>query len=541
MAQNAPTPLQIQPRQPSDLAGTIRFSDLSGGAFKARAQEFYREQLEPMCFDAQNIDMWSRPGQWFLCPKINTISTDAADREYMLATFNGAVYKLPRANAAAADIKKVAQAAGAPVEAAIANAYPGTLPLKDWVVWKNQLVLASGEQGANALRVMAAAETWTSIAAVAPAPTTANALAVGIGPDDKLLVWFDQQGLFSYDGAAWLKVWPTNAATGPVEGTCDFIARAVGSTLFAVRDAQDVGNLYEYSIESTGSLFIAHFADGVDGLRFWREGLDVYNGAAWIGGRLGGRSNRGILFRKEKLAAPEPVLILDTNLQGGLANDGRGLDWAIRAVKSMGDMIWLGASSRQDHSLALFRVSEDENGMIVHPASCRPDLAGPVYAIATLPQAVLAGNERLYLSGPSRFFYKDRDDGSDPTADADEGWVQMPDVDYGAEDRSKTGRFAEASLLEKGTGATDEVQYRVDPPTPSSPWTTLGQVNSVTSPTTPPTRLRFPHDNEAQGRYGTSFRKLQPRVHMTRATSGTTRSRMDTLAIDVVAMRPPGS
>ena len=540
MSSQSPTPLQIAPRQPGDLAGTIRFTDLSGGSFKRKAQAFYRQELEPMAFDSQNIDQWSRPGQWFLCPKINTISTDGADHEYQMVTFNGRVYKLPRVTGVAADIQSTNDPSGAANWDALANAYGGTLPLKNGIVWKNQLVIASGEVGANALRVLSAAEVWSVIAAAAPAPTTAAALQVGIGPDDRLLVWFDQQGLYAYDGAAWLKVWPTTAATGPVEGTCDMIARGIGSTIFAVRDAQDIGNLYEYSIESTGVLFIAHFADGIDGLRFWSDSLDVYNGACWIGGRLGARSNRGIMFRKEKLAAPEPMFVLDTNLQGGLANDGRGLDWSIRCVKAMGDMIWVGASSQQDHSMALFRVSEDENGMIVHPASCRPDLQGPIYSIATLPQAVLGANERLFLSGPSRTFYKDREDGADPTADADDGWVQLPDVDYGAEDRSKKGRFVEGVLLEKGTGATDEFQYRVDPPTPSSPWTTLGQFNTVSSATTPPDRLSLGHDNEAGGVYGKNFRRFQPRIHMTRATSGVARSRIDTLAIDVVEIRPPG-
>src|SRR5207247_249521 len=143
-----------------------------------------------------------------------------------------------------------------------------------------------------------------------------------------------------------------------------------------------------------------------------------------------------------------------------LANDGRGLDWGLRCVRAFGDMVWIGGSSRQDHTACLYRVSEDENGLIAHAASNLPGVDGPIYSIAVLPTSAAGvfGTERLFMTAVKRSLYKDREDGPDPTADADEGWLQLPDVDYGAEDRAKIGRFVEASLLEKGAGATDEIQ-----------------------------------------------------------------------------------
>jgi hypothetical protein len=538
MASQSPVPLRIQARQPGDLAGTLRFTHLGGGFDKRRAQEFYREELEPLCFDSQNIDMWSRYGEWSLCPRIIQIgATEGADHEYLLATFNQAVYKIPTVTGVAADIQKATLAVGAPTYGSIANAYPGTLPFFGYVVWKDQLVFASGEVGANALRVMSKTEVWSVIAAAAPAPTTAAAIQVGVGPDDKLLVWFRDNGLYSYDGAAWLKVFPTVAGSAPVEGVfCDMIRRGTGSTIFVTRDTSDIAILYEYSIEAQGPLFIAHLEE--NGFRVWPDSMDVFNGASWIVARLGSRSNRGILFRKEKLAGLQMIFVFDTNLQGGLANDGRGLDWAARCIRAFGDVLYIGGSSREDHAPAIYRVTEDDNGVIIHPASVANGLQGPIYAMAVLPSSAAGvfGTERLFLSTASRLHYKDRDDGDDPTLDADVGFVQFPDITYGAEDRLKTMRFIETTLKQKSTGGTVELQYRIDPPTPSTAWSSFG-FTAVSGKS----RIRMPHDNEAGDVYGKNFQTLQLRQRFTRATSGTVRDRVDTMAVDVVAMRPPGN
>lgn len=537
MSINTPVPLKIAPRQPSDLAGTLRFTSLAGGYDKAKAQSYYREELEPSYYDAQNIDAYSREGKWQLCPAINQIgATEGSDHEYLAYTFNQAVYKFPTVTGVAADIQKVTQPSGAPVWAAIANPYGGTLPIKGGVVWKDQLVLASGEVGANALRVMSKTEVWSVIAAVAPAPTTAAVLMVGIAPDDKLMVWFDQNGMFDYDGTSWRKLFPIGTELAS-QGTCDMIVRAVGSTIFVTRDTSDLCTIYEYSIEATGTVFIAWVED--PGMRIWPQGLDVYHGAAWFVARLGSRSNRGILYRKEKLAAPEPIAFLYTNLQ----TDGqKSLDWGWRCVRAFGDVLMVGGSSREDHTPALYRVTEDDSGIIIHPTSNAPGVVGPFYSIAVLPSSAagVAGTERLFLTGAARTFYKDRDDGDDPTSDAYVGFIQLPDIDYGAEDRAKTGRFVEASLLTKSTGGTVEIQYRVDPPTPTAPWSSLGFVTTATSPTTPPARFHLPDDNAMADIYGTHFRILQLRTKFTRATSGLVRDIMESLALDVVELRPPG-
>ena len=538
MASSAPVPLRVQARQPGDLAGTLRFTDLRGGFDKRLAQEFYREELEPMCFDAQNIDMWSRIGEWFLCPRAIQIgATEGADHEYLEATFKAAVYKLPTLTGVAADIQKTTQPTGAPSYGAIATAYPGTLPFYGYVVWKDQLVLASGEVGANALRVMSATEVWSVIAAAAPAPTTSEAIQVGIGPDDKLLVWFKNQGLYSYDGAAWLKVFPTVAGSAPVEGVfCDMIRRGTGSTIFVTRDSSDICILYEYSIEAQGPLFIAHLEE--NGMRIWHDGMDVYNGAAWIVARLGSRGNRGIVFRKEKLAGLQPIFTFDTNLQGAYANEGRGLDWAARCIRAFGDVLYIGASSREDHSAAFYRISEDDNGVIIHPATVATGIEGPIYSMAVLPSSAAGafGTERMFFSTASRLWYKDRDDGPDPTLDADTGFVQFPDITYGAEDRLKTMRFIEGVLKTKSTGGTVELQYRIDPPTPSTAWSSFGFFGASGT-----TRITMTHDNEAGGVFGKNWKVLQLRMRFTRATSGTVRDRVDTMSVDVVQIRPPGT
>lgn len=540
MAQAAPVPIRIQARQPGDLAGTLRFTNTGGGFDKFLAQETYREELEPMYYDAQNIDHWSRIGEWCLVPRVIQIgATEGADHEYLEVTFNQAVYKFPTVTGVAADIQKATQPVAAPAYAAITNPYPGAFPFSGYALWRDQIVLASGEQGAQALRTFSKTEVWGVIAAAAPAPTTANALNVGISPDDKLLVWFKDNGLYSYDGAAWAKVFPTVAGSAPVEGVfCDMIRRGTGSTIFVTRDSSDVSTIYEYSIEAQGPLFIAHLEE--PGMRLWPDGMDVFNGAAWLGVRFGSRANRGVLFRKEKLAGLQPIVVIDSNLQGGLANNGRGLDWGIRCVRSFGDVLYFGASSREDHAPAVYRLTEDDNGVIVHPAYVvQGGLQGPVYNIAQLPPSVAGafGTERLFISTASRLHYKDADDGADPTLDADSGFVQFPDITYGAEDRLKTMRFIEAELRKKSVGGTVELQYRIDPDSPSAPWSSFGMIAIAGTPQ----RIHMPHDNEALGIYGKNFRTLQLRMKFTRATSGAERDRCKTMAVDVVQMRPPGN
>lgn len=540
MASNAPAvPIRIQARQPGDLAGTLRFTNTGGGFDKMLAQETYREELEPMYYDAQNVDHWSRVGEWCLVPRIIQIgATEGADHEYLEITFNQSVYKVPMVTGVAADVQKVTQPSGAPAYAAITNPYPGAFPFRGYAIWKDQVIFATAEQGAQALRTFSKTEVWGVIAAAAPAPTTANAIQVGVGPDDKLLVWFQDNGLFSYDGTAWVKVFPTVAGSAPVEGVfCDMIRRGTGSTCFVTRDSSDISTFYEYSIEAQGPLFIAHLEE--NGMRVWPDSMDVMNGAAWIGVRMGSRANRGILFRKEKLAGLQPVVVIDTNLQGGLANDGRGLDWGIRCVRAFGDVLYFGSSSREDHAPTIYRVSEDDNGVIMHPAYVATGLQGPVYSIAVLPSSAPGafGTERIFLSTASRLHYKDRDDGMDPTLDADTGFVQFPDITYGAEDRLKTMRFIEAELRKKSVGGTVELQYRIDPDSPSAPWSSFGNIGSAGIPV----RIHMPHDNEAGGIYGKNFRTLQLRMKFTRATSGTDRDRCKTMAVDVVQMRPPGN
>jgi len=143
--------------------------------------------------------------------------------------------------------------------------------------------------------------------------------------------------------------------------------------------------------------------------------------------------------------------------------------------------------------------------------------------------------ERLHASVANATYYKDRDNGTDPTLDAASGYIQLPDIDYGTDDKAKLGRLIEAYLNTKSTGGTVEIQYRVDPQTESAPWLSLGFCAAQgASP------FDFPHDNESQHKYGVSFRRLQIRIRFNRATSGTLRDVLASIAWDIAQIGPLG-
>lgn len=526
-----PVPLSIPLREPNDFPGTVRISSWSAGYNKRRLQETFRAAvISPQFWDSQNMDVWSREGSFQLARGLALIELEAADREYLLYPFNNALYRLPTANFTAASVKKLTSATGAPAWAALTNIYPGAVTPRNAAIWRDQWVIASAE---NLIRVSSKTEVWSTIAP--PAAVTANCVQVGIGPDDRLLSFWEGVGLYAWDGAAHTKIFPPstsgagNLAAAPY---CDLILRGAGSTIFVLRDSSDVSFVWEYAIEPTGVALEMWLEE--PGLRFWPQGGDVYENAVYLVARAGAEDNLGILFRKEKLAPLEPIDYLDTNY----ATAGqKGLDWAWRCLRVVGGSLLLGGSSREDHRAALFRYFVDQNGQVMMPGAVIPDVvAGPIYSIGILPYSATgaATSYRVHISTNSRTYYKDRDDDATPTSDSATGIIQMSDIDYGTEDKEKVGKYVEITLKKKSTGGTVEVQYRVDPEDPTTPWSSLGFATLQGTK-----RLPFPNDNLAQGKAGTRFQVLQLRVVLTRATSGTVRDVVSTIAVDVAWMQPP--
>lgn len=534
LAQGA-APFRLPARLPLDVPLSVRFSDWSAGWDHEVAQSFHRQaEIDPVYFDAQNVDAWNEPGTLRLCPAWNRIgSADGTDYEYLLVPFNTALYRLWTAGAdpgAAERIKKVSSATGTPSWAAIANNYTGATAIRGHVVWRDQLCIVANEQGANAIRVMSTAEAWSLIAAAAPAPTNKNASMIGLAHDDRLLVYYESDGLYAYDGSAWAKIFPPASNPGAAaDKFCDVIARGLGSTLFVTRDTTGTTTLWEWAIEPAGTVFNAWLHE--PGLRIWPQGIDTYADTVWIGGRLGAHENRGVLWHKDRLQPPIEVTQIYSN--GATAGQDM-LDWGVRCVYSVGDVLYFGASSRQDHNGTVYRLTVEEDGDIIHPAEVIASVAGPIYSLAHLPYAATgaSSSDRLHASIANGTFYRDAEDSDDPTTDATSGFTQLPDVDLGVPDHDKIWHFLEVFTLSRST-RTDgvDMQYRADPSGPDAGWTSLGVLELAPGLT----HLDFPDDDPTTAKYGLRARLLQLRLVFNRPTSGTTRDVIDTM--NVVAAR----
>jgi hypothetical protein len=202
--------------------------------------------------------------------------------------------------------------------------------------------------------------------------------------------------------------------------------------------------------------------------------------------------------------------------------------------------MWVGGSSREDHSAALYRFFIDTSSgqPAFMPTSVMVGIPGPIYSIGILPPSATGATttNRLHLAVTKNVYYRDRDNDVVPTLDAASGFIQFSDVDLGVEDHIKVMNFIDADLLQKSTGGTVEVQYRLDPQAfdaVSSPWRSLGFCAAQGN-----THILAPNDNPAQQLYGTRMRKLQVRVVFQRATSGLVRDVLDTVAINFAQILP---
>jgi hypothetical protein len=521
----------VQAHELADLAGTKRLTDFSAGFDQIKLQRIYQQAyIQPGYFDSYGIDAWSLEGKFQLAPACQLISSDSLDYEFLYYQFNNALYRLPTANFDATKFQKLTTATGTPTWTAIANPFPGT-GIRNAVVWREQLYVATGE---NNVRVMSTAEAWTVLAAPA-AVTTALAGQVGISQDDRLLVWWESYGMYAFDMATattvWTKIFPqaanTSTASAPL---CDAIVRGVGSTLWFLRDTTGVTTLWEWSVEPAGTVFQSFL--GEFGLRVWPQCGDTLGNKVILAGRLGTLDEAGVIYAKEKLQGPVEVQTISTNF--ATAGQKGNIDWACRCVTVYGDVAYVGSSARENHNAMVYRVTDEEHGVTVHPAYYVA-VAGPVYSIGTLPIGATGalGSERLHFSVTKAHYYRDRDNGSDPTTDAATGSIQFPDIDYGLEDHTKIARFVEVALSSRSTGGTVQLQYRVNPQTFTAPWLVAGSATVQGL-----NHFALPDDNPATQNYGLSFRTIQLRIVLTKATSGTLRDVVDSVAIDVARVVP---
>jgi hypothetical protein len=519
-------------REFGDTRGTVRFTDMSGGYDEQKAELYFGDQLtQPTYWDAQNINVWDRPGQAFLCSAWTRIgSANPADYEFLLYGFGNNIYRLPTANFTAARYEKITTALGVPAWAALTNIYPGATALRNAVEWRGSFYHATRE---NLLRIMSTVEVWTTLAAPG-AVGAALAGFVAVGFDDKLVVWWESQGLYTYDGTNWVKIYPSTAGVTPTDPYCDLIFMGPGSLQFFTRSTSGATTWREYSIETTGTFIASWFTE--PGFQVWPQSGITFQGSAWTVGRSGSHRNIGILYSKAKLQPPDPIAILDTNLA---TPSQRNLDWAWRSLFSVGDVAWIGGSSRQDRNAALYHFEVDDDGEIINPGPVISGVGGPIYSIGMLPYGGTGASttERIFISVGSATYYKDADDGSTPTTDSALGMLQLSDIDLGLEDHLRIWADLSAYLLEQSVDGQIEFQYKIDG-APDDAWTALDNTSNAVD--------RFllaaaPDDDAASSLTGTRVRILQVRMVWTRPSSGATRDILDTVAVRFSALIPLGS
>lgn len=522
-------------RELGDTRGTTRFTDLSGGFDDQRAEQYYGALLTgPTYWEGQNVNVWDLPGKAFLCSRwIRIGSAEVADHEYLLYPFNVAIYRFPTTNFDATLVQKAIAATGTPSWAALANVYPGATAVKNGVEWRGSFYIASGE---NFLRIMSNTETWTTLAAPG---AVGGALAgqVGVGIDDKLNVWWESQGLYTYDGTNWVKIYPNTASVTPNDPYCDLLFMGPGSLQFLTRSSSGVTTWREYSVEPTGTFNASWLAE--PGLKVWPQSGTPFQGFAVVVGRLGSSQNVGVSYGKNKLAAPDVIASIDTNLA---TPNQRGLDWAMRAVFNVGDVLWIGGSSRQDRNCCMYRYEVDADGDIVNPGATISGVGGPIYSLAMLPYAASGANttERIYASVGSATYYKDSDLGLTVTTDAASGFIQFSDIDLGLEDHRKLWANLTAFFLELSDDGKVEIQYRIDPATPADAWTALCDTQDASTTVDGAMFSEAPSDDETTGDYGAKVRILQIRAVWTAPATGVTRDVWDTLSTKFAALLPLG-
>ena len=531
----SPVRLQTPLRELADLRNTIRMSRWEGGFDMDLLQEAFGVlAVSPGYFDAQNFDAFTVAGTIRLAAKWTRCVTHASNKEALLYPFNQALYILPTTNFAAADVRKITQPTGVPSDSALANIYPGAVAPRNAVVWRDQWIVASAD---TVLRVMSTAEAWTTIAA--PGGVTAPVSGqIGVSQQDKLSCWWEGSagaGLYEWNGSTWTQIFPPSGVTLPVSPTCDMILNGPGSFLFATRDSTGITRLYEYLIQTTGTAFAVWLLQ--QGYRFWPQSGAAYAGVSWYGGRMGQMQQVGPIYAKSAGQDPgDPVFLMDTNYA---TDSQKGLDWAVRAMFSAGDVLHIGSASRFDHKAANYRLESDADGEIIHPGSVL-GVDGPMYSIGMIPSGVAgsAAGERLFCSASDGIYYKDANDGADPTMDASPGIFQFPDIDLGSPDHAHIWAAAALDVLQRSAGGSISVQYRVDPKKLSDPWVTLAPKNgSIVEGDNP---FRFPDDNKAQRKRGTAARVLQVRLLVTAATSGTKRDVIDAIAFRWARTKPLG-
>lgn len=514
--------LSIPVREPSDFRFTVRQSSWDGG-YNRLYYQIINQLTEPRFWDSFNTTT-EVEGEIGLAYLFERIQTDASDKQPILATYNGKIYRLEGvANPAC---QKTSDGSS---WSSLSMASGPTTAITGYTVWRNFMFVTAG---VNTIYRLDSSDTWTSI--TAPTGVVAVADRVCVTPDDKLLAWYNGKGLYQTAvnppaAGDWAKLWP--ASTDPDEATCSLLDGSTGTVVFATTDERG-SSLHEY--------FTPEGAASAGSVVTWLQERDtffyvcrLYNDAAYIGGKkgIGGGSTtvgQGHLYRKERGIKPKLVQEIGDGIRGIIATK----DFGIRALVDMGLFMWVGAPSR----------AADFSGTVGVPGVYRYEVTvqgvenfNPDSMIETAPGNV---SGKVYsaeqIAGQILITTATGTWKRSLTNRASQGYLDSSIYDLRSPDHVKAWRFAEM-LIESAT-ATESVKFYYRTGTLTGSW-----LGGTTATAAGSKKIAFPDDNAALKQYKLNARQLQVRLELHRGANATQQPRITSLAVDAAQIRPVGS
>lgn len=513
------TQVAIPTREPADYKFTARQSDWSGGWDRLK-YSVSGQPTEPRFWDSFNVDTTTE-GEIKLAALFEIVDTDASDTKSLLENFNNAGYKLPgivspqvKKSADGVTWNNVAMASG-PATAITAK-----------VMWRNNLFVAASH---NSIYRLTTGDVWSAI--TPPTGVTDICDAVGVSPDDKLMAWFKNKGLYQTSvlppaAGDWAKVWPPT--TDPDEPNCSFLDGSTGTVLVATYDDKG-SSLHEY-FTAEGAATAASMVTWMSVSRLFLYVSRLYDDAAYIGGKYGvspgaTTNGQGILYRKERGQKPQPVMEFGDGIRGAVASQ----DFGIRALVSDESYLWIGAPSRAANLSAVvgvptvYRYSVDEQGVENNSPDAATDespggVAGKVYGSIIIDgHVIISTNKGLWRRSP--------------TKKAAQGYLDTSLFDLQAEDHLKIWRFTELQI--EDATATETVQHFYRTGTLTGSW--LGGTTVTASGAK---KIDYPDTAAAQGKYRLWARQIQHQYKLSRGATTTLTPRITSTAIDAAQILP---
>jgi hypothetical protein len=515
--------LSIPIREPSDFRFTVRQSSWDGG-YNRLYYQVINALTEPRFWDSFNVTT-EVEGEIGLAYLFERVQTDATDKKPILATFNGKVYRLEGVATPA-----VQSTADGTTWSTISMASGPTTAIKNYGVWKNSLFVAAG---VNSIYKLTSGDVWSAI--TPPTGIVAVADAISVAPDGKLLAWYNGKGLYQTAidppaAADWSKVWPAGTVD-PDEATCDVLDGSTGTVIICTSD-NSKSSIHEY--------FTPEGAATAGSVVTWMQERDtffyiarMYKNAAYIGGKKGiggGQATvgQGLLYRKERGMMPILVQEIGDGIRGAVASR----DFGVRALVSVGQFMWVGASSRAVNFSSVvgvpgcYRYEVTVQGV----ENIAPDsmidtspgnVAGSVYSAEQIGGQVL-------IATPTGTWKRSL------TNRAAQGYLDTSIYDLRSPDHVKTWRFTEVLVEDASPTEAIAIYYRTG--------TIVGSwLGGTTVTAAGAKKISFPDDSRATNKYKLNSRQIQTHIVLSRGADATKQPRVTSLAVDAAQIRPVGA